>query len=238
MKYMRTRFIIPIILIIGIATITFGQDLDGERLETQNIQNIGSGAPETVEETRQYIENVILDPRASAVGAHPIIFSDFIVPASDNSADVTIEAQGIELNSESLFFSGSQLGEDWLRRGNVLGLTNQTYVGDVNGSPGYASAHQTCQSEYGQNAYVCSQEELAVSYLEGNPTGSTETGRIIGGPPGFTAFANDCQGFTTADLENEQGQRQYGKTWDFGADAGFLTTCDIPRKFVCCGGQN
>lgn len=235
MNYMRTRFIIPIILIIGIATITFGEDL-GEGVGTQDID---SGAPETVEETQQYLEDVVLDPRASAVGAHPIIFSDFIVPASNNSGDVTIEAQGIELNSESLFFKGSQLGEDWLRRGNVLGLTNQRYVGDINGSPGYQNAHQTCKNDYGPNAYVCSQEEMAVAYLDGDPLPSENEAlaRIIGGPPGFTAFANDCQGFTTGDQENSEGARQYGKVWDFSKDAGFMTTCDSPREFVCCGGK-
>jgi hypothetical protein len=53
---------------------------------------------------------------------------------------------------------------------------------------------------------------------------------INGGPPGYTAPANDCVGWTSADSS------KFGRKWrkDAVGGAGTLTFCNQSIQFACC----
>lgn len=59
----------------------------------------------------------------------------------------------------------------------------------------------------------------------------TGVGWIANGPPGYTAPANDCSGWTSSD------GNKYGAIWQFNSDgggSGYLTTCNQPLPLACC----
>lgn len=111
------------------------------------------------------------------------------------------------------------------------------------GVGGYIGANARCAS-YGAGAHVCSTAEVLESIrCTAVPSGPqtapifTQTGFawISNGPPGFTANANDCLGWTdgTGVLD---GQPTYGAVWNFSPQGGigWLTSCASPNRFACC----
>jgi len=91
-------------------------------------------------------------------------------------------------------------------------------------------------------AHICTPDEIVNSYNHGTAGISaiftyisSPTLWINSGPPGFTANANDCQGWKydvtkAQDLSNPV----FGTIWTFGAKKGNLLLCESGKKFACC----
>lgn len=107
--------------------------------------------------------------------------------------------------------------------------TPATYNGSQSG---YSGANALCAATV-TGSHVCTTGEIMNTINSGVgstiPTGSTLW--ITNGPPGFTANANDCIGWTSAVSGN------YGTVWiklASGDGFGSLNGCNTPRSFACC----
>lgn len=120
------------------------------------------------------------------------------------------------------------------------GSTTGAFDGDVDdaagGEDGYRFANSKCETQYGAGAHVCSSAEVmesirceAAAVLSGADEGVDTW--MQDGPPGFTAPANDCAGWT------DDAGSQLGRKWKWAAASGGegrLTTCNQALKFACC----
>lgn len=115
-----------------------------------------------------------------------------------------------------------------------VGTTAGTYDGD-NGTGGYRTVNPLCAS-FGAGAHVCSSAEVMESIRCEAPAVMSGASNnvdswIQDGPPGFTAPANDCGGWTSA------AGSQLGRKWKWSNTSGGegrLTTCNQLIKYACC----
>ena len=121
-----------------------------------------------------------------------------------------------------------------------VGTTALTYKGDLTPGGtdrGYFAANAKCDQAIA-GSHVCSTAEMLNSIKCATDSAKIKDGGFDGtdgwiqdGPPGFTAPANDCQGWrssATTDL---------GRMWRFDSSkggTGYLTTCNQLIVFVCC----
>jgi len=120
--------------------------------------------------------------------------------------------------------------------GQVVGSTTRDFSGNIsNGSNadtdiGYVRADLLCLDEFGAGAHMCSSAEIIRTNAESKPIISG-TYWISTGPPGFTAEANDCSGWTT------NSTTSLGPFWNYdlpGRGQGKLTNCGQVKKIICC----
>jgi len=121
-----------------------------------------------------------------------------------------------------------------------LGITSASYDGSLNGaSPnGYEAANEICKSEFSAeseggkypNIHVCTSAEILKSINCGMDikTAGLVYARISNGPPGYTAPANDCKGWT------DNSGNVLSDIWNFQNNQGWATTCNLSRPFACC----
>lgn len=109
--------------------------------------------------------------------------------------------------------------------------TSATYNGNI-GS--YDAANAACASEF-TGSHFCTTEELLQTMIQRNVSLITEwtgTAWIQGGPPGYTANANDCKGWTSS------SNVVLGKFWDFDDTTangmGWMTNCANTKSLACC----
>lgn len=115
----------------------------------------------------------------------------------------------------------------------IIGFTSDTYNGNItNGSLiGYEAANAICNIEI-PGSHFC----LEVEIMKTNIVNSSITGQywMAKGAPGYTAAANDCEGWTKTSGE-------IGPFWDYnensGVGAGKLTPCSSELQLACCGGS-
>lgn len=112
-----------------------------------------------------------------------------------------------------------------------MGLTATTYNG---AQGGYGGANAKCVLNYA-GSHVCTSEEIlqvinSGGSISGGPTDPAAW--ISGGPPGYTANANDCNGWKSAVSGGAAGY--YGRVWDLAGQYGIMTTCNALLKFACC----
>jgi len=102
----------------------------------------------------------------------------------------------------------------------------------------YFAANAKCDTDY-PGAHVCRSEEIleSIACSEStdpirNPSVSGTFAWIQGGPPGYSAMANDCVGWTVSH------DTAYGRAWNFNTVTGGYgtqTTCNTPGlQFACC----
>ena len=112
-----------------------------------------------------------------------------------------------------------------------VGSSSGSFTGNItNGSlSGYDAANAICGAEYG--GHMCATSEIIYT-IAVNHTGLSGTGWIANGPPGYTANANDCKGWTSP------AANFLGSFWDWdaasGGGAGYLTACTGSKKIYCC----
>jgi hypothetical protein len=117
----------------------------------------------------------------------------------------------------------------------MVGVTVSTYPGNT-GS--YYAAYNRCNTDF-PGSHVCTVEEIleSIQCSAGNPSAPIRNNEgqvawINGGPPGFTANANDCIGWTS------NASNAYGRVWVFNNTTGgngTQTSCNTPGlKFACC----
>ncbi len=122
------------------------------------------------------------------------------------------------------------------------GITGDAYPGDLGGGGGYFSANTKCTLTYTQmpGVHVCSTAEMlnSIKCAKAYPPHKILDPGLNGldvwiqdGPPGYTANANDCQGWQSA------SGGDLGRIWRLSSSnggQGFLTTCNQQIKFACC----
>ncbi len=121
-----------------------------------------------------------------------------------------------------------------------VGLTPATYNGNVGSTcgastcSGYVKADYICSQTY-PGSHVCSVEEIdrsarcASAAFLAIPDATNFW--LNGGPPGYTALANDCQGWT--DASGSTLGRKW-KTLSTSGGSGLLTVCSQSLQFGCC----
>jgi len=125
----------------------------------------------------------------------------------------------------------------------VQGLTSANYNGSLDypddtnlGDAGYFDANAICAAKFEGGGHICSTAEVLNSIKCRSPklSGGSLDGVdawIQDGPPGFTAPANDCQGWQSS------APNHLGRMWRFdpaNGGQGFLTTCNTRIGFACC----
>jgi hypothetical protein len=121
-----------------------------------------------------------------------------------------------------------------------VGVTPQTYRPVEVGT--YLAAHAICAAAFPafSGVHVCTVGEILESYQCMEPTHpiantalNGTNGWVHGGPPGFTAEANDCAGWSSSAASS------YGRFWIFNNATGgraTITSCNVPDiiPFACC----
>lgn len=110
----------------------------------------------------------------------------------------------------------------------------------------YDQANQKCANHSTdvsiRGSHVCTPDEMINSYNHGvvdeSPIYTHDSTAIPNlwinnGPPGFTASANDCKGWTVISRGNNDDPN-FGAMWIFSKKAGGLTPCQPDKKFACC----
>ncbi len=123
------------------------------------------------------------------------------------------------------------------------GITGNSYAGDLGGGAnGYFAANAQCAQTFTQmpGVHVCSTAEMlnSLKCAKAYPPHKIKDAGLNGvdiwiqdGPPGYTASANDCQGWQSA------SGGDLGRIWRMSSSnggQGFLTTCNQQIKFACC----
>lgn len=103
----------------------------------------------------------------------------------------------------------------------------------------YYAMSQKCAS-FGSGSHMCSTAEILNSYSTNNTTiyGQSGAALISNGPPGFTVFANDCNGWTV-NTAVYNSSPAFAAVWSFSNKNGSLQTCDNAAnttlfKIACC----
>jgi hypothetical protein len=119
--------------------------------------------------------------------------------------------------------------------GKYAGKTSSTYDGTItSGSKvSYDAVNTICGAEF-IDSHVCSTDEILSTIATENFSLYSPDGDvwIVEGPPGFTASANDCDGWTANDEDN------LGPFWSWDANSGGgkgrLTPCTSTLSVACC----
>jgi len=118
-----------------------------------------------------------------------------------------------------------------------VGLTEASYTGNLNGAAnvGYDDANALCAATI-PGSHICTASEI-LETIKCNRASLPTSGQawISNGPPGYTARANDCTGWTSTSPAAD-GSTVYGAIWAFDANGGvgWVTTCNMSLKFACC----
>lgn len=120
------------------------------------------------------------------------------------------------------------------RLATYVGLTNTSYTGSLSygGNSGYVAANAICNASY-PGSHLCFTEEILESIRCGKKAAFTDgaTAWIANGPPGYTANANDCIGWTS------NSNSVLGAFWLFNTTRGgegWLVNCAQTKKLACC----
>ncbi len=103
----------------------------------------------------------------------------------------------------------------------------------------YATVNGYCDLAI-PGSHICTPDEMMNSYNHGtlgvSPVFTYVTSPnlwINNGPPGYTASANDCKGWTEI-TEGSAQDPNFGAMWVFSKNLGGLTPCQTGKKFACC----
>ena len=152
----------------------------------------------------------------------------------DNIVDGWIKITGNLEVTGDLVVNGASIKNSTF--GSIVGYTVSSYDGNIsNGSlNGYVAANEICNSEY-SGSHFCLKSEVLKTISNGNYNFSG-TAWFQNGPPGYTANADDCSGWTTND------NSYLGPFWNWDANSqagkGALTNCAQTKQLMCCGGNS
>jgi len=117
--------------------------------------------------------------------------------------------------------------------GMFVGLSDEGYTTSVTD---YSSLNTQCNSytdpvsgekKANNGAHVCTAMEITNSYNVGSLVIAAQTsgvGIINNGPPGYTVFANDCNGWTLK-KHVHNGTEVLGAVWQFAKKTSSLASC-------------
>jgi hypothetical protein len=149
-----------------------------------------------------------------------------------NDNQVTFSEDGVVTANEFCIKDVGCFGGGALTSGvEFVGTTISNYDGNQGG---YNGANNFCQTDIATpdvNNHVCTTDEILELINTDNIPPAGTRGWFSNGPPGFTAWANDCGGWTKDGSE-------LGAFWNFDVDGGLgaLTSCNPAnaRPFLCC----
>ena len=132
--------------------------------------------------------------------------------------------------------------------GMFVGESSKAYsdVNDANNSNarGYDQVNALCANGAVDvaNSHVCTPDEMVNSYNHGTigvsaifTYSASPNLWINSGPPGYTASANDCKGWTATSRGADSQDPNFGAMWIFGTKKiGGLSPCTTGKKFACC----
>jgi len=194
-----------------------------------------------------------LAARSGLAEANTFTSSQTITDARGLYANRQTLSAGVEISSEAaaslgagvristnVYIVGISSAARYYGDGSTLTgiVTTAKWVGysatALNGNrAGYASANTECSAAYA-GAHVCTNGEILFSINSGLLGANFPLNVplwINNGPPGYTANANDCNGWASSAVGD------YGALWNrVGAGDGFgsLQPCNATAKFACC----
>ncbi len=173
---------------------------------------------------------------------------DFGSPAMDTHWAIYRDMASDELrfwrSENRMYLTGD--GDLWVGRHgwyegdlDAGGCFGRTYIGQTTGTyngarGGYDDANALCDTEF-PGSHICTTQEI-LETIKCNKVSLPTTGQswISNGPPGYTARANDCVGWTSTSPSG--ATTVYGAiwAWDANGGVGWVTTCNMSLKFACC----
>lgn len=149
---------------------------------------------------------------------------------TDTNASTACSGDEVLLGDGTCTSSGDFGGDS---RAYYWNMTLTTYDGNDLGN--YSEANKACNDTY-SFSHVCTVNEMldTIAYKDHlSILNWSGTVWIVGGPPGYTADANDCLGWTSADGTD------YGRFWNFDEATtddgmGWLTSCSQSKSYACC----
>lgn len=98
---------------------------------------------------------------------------------------------------------------------------------------GYQAANDICNSDY-FGSHFCRTYDMIVTIEQDDISDWSGSTWIAEGPPGFTANANDCNGWTSSSTA------MFGPFWALDSNGGgmaWLTSCQTQKTLACCSWQ-
>ena len=143
----------------------------------------------------------------------------------------TVKVSNSSYSDDSNLLDGKDSG--YYSHSYYFNKTTNTYDGNDLGN--YSEARDKCNNEFA-GSHICTVNEILDTMMYKNASTLPEwsgTVWIIGGPPGYTADANDCLGWTSDD------SLDYGRFWNFDEATtndgmGWLTSCSQSKSLACC----
>ncbi len=123
--------------------------------------------------------------------------------------------------------------------GQFVGLSTGGFDASVTD---YKTLNDKCRTNVTYSgSHVCGPMEIINSYNFNSSVitaQSSGTGIINTGPPGFTVFANDCNGWSVR-TSTYLGSPAFGSVWSFANKSGSLASCDsifgnASVQIACC----
>lgn len=96
---------------------------------------------------------------------------------------------------------------------------------------GYRAADNICRSQFTGYHFCTAEDIIKMIYDDNDISSFVGTAWIANGPPGYTANANDCIGWTTS------SPSALGAFWEFEnttGGAGWLVNCSVTKPIACC----
>ncbi len=147
----------------------------------------------------------------------------------DVTGNVTIQGSSLRVNGKEVC-----LKDGTNCHGFFVNYTLTKTTGNItNGTlQGYLAANEICRIEVPGSTHMCQIHEV-LSTINSNRSLSnfTATFRVSEGAPGFTANANDCAGWKSAE-SSALGSIWIGDTTNGGS--GSLVACNALRAIGCC----
>jgi len=109
-----------------------------------------------------------------------------------------------------------------------LGETTLAY--DGNDMLTFTAANAQCKTDMSDTlARVCTDSDIIMLIASGSTFGaSTDEVWVHDGTPGYTTFANNCDGWTTTAVG------YYSGYWNLNSKTAYLSGCGMSKKFACC----
>lgn len=140
----------------------------------------------------------------------------------------------VDSTNQVVYVNGSLVVNNETLGISQVNVTAISYDGDLTfgGLSGYKAANAICENSFPLSR-MCTPDDIMFIIASQDITyfGSLGTAWVSEGPPGYTANANDCNGWTT------NSNTFLGAFWVFNATtggAGYLVNCQSTKPLACC----
>lgn len=149
------------------------------------------------------------------------------------TGNITVQGLSLTVNGTEVCLSDGTNCQDTTSLGFFANHTSTKTTGNITSGSlnGYLAANAICNAQY-PGTHMCQMHEI-LNTINANKTltNFTDTFRVSEGAPGFTANANDCDGWKSED-GSSLGSIWIGNTTNGGS--GSLVACNAERAIGCC----